>query len=190
MSESAGEGGPQGTGESNFTPPASQADLDRIIQERVARERNKFADYEDLKAKATEYDQFKESSKTEQQKAIDAARAEGANEVAGKYTTRIVNAEVKATAASLGFKDPGDAIALFGDISKVKIEDDGPDTAAIKSRLEEIAKDKPYLLKETQTTRVPTGRPRVRQGTDTTDTDKPTGKARAAAALRELSGTR
>lgn len=37
-------------GEQKFT----QADLDRIVSERVARERTKFADYDDLKARASE----------------------------------------------------------------------------------------------------------------------------------------
>jgi hypothetical protein len=179
----------QASGESNFTPPATQADLDRIIQDRLARERKNFADYEDLKAKATEYDKFKESSKTEQQKAIDAAKLEGANEVTGKFTTRIVNAEIKATAATLGFADPKDAIALYGDISKVEIQEDGPDAKAIKERLEEISKEKPYLLKGDTSTKVAT-RPKARTGSESTETTKPAGKSRAAAALREFSGVR
>lgn len=176
-------------GDTTFTPPASQADLDRIIQDRVARERNKFADYDNLKAKATEYDQFKESSKTEHQKAIDAAKLEGASEVTGKFTTRIVNAEIKASAAALGFADPGDAVALFGDISKVEITDDGPDAEAIKTKLADIAKNKPYLLKGDNAPRVAT-RPKPKSGSESTETNKPAGKSRAAAALREFSGIR
>lgn len=42
-----------------FKAPASQADLDRIIQDRVARERSKYADYDDLKAAAGEVEAFK-----------------------------------------------------------------------------------------------------------------------------------
>ena len=187
--QGTGEGQQQTGGESAFTPPASQADLDRIIQDRIARERSKFADYDDLKAKATEYDQFKESSKTEQQKAIDAAKAEGAQEVAGRFTTRIVNAEIKASAAALGFADPGDAIALFGDISKVKVEDDGPDAEAIKARLSEIATSKPYLLKGESAPK-PRTRPKPQRGPESDETNKPSGKSRAAAALREFSGSR
>lgn len=34
----------------SFTPPASQDELDRIIQKRIDRERAKFADYDDIKA--------------------------------------------------------------------------------------------------------------------------------------------
>lgn len=58
-----------------WTPPASQADLDRIIADRVSRERAKFADYADLKTKATEFDKLAESQKTELQKALDRATA-------------------------------------------------------------------------------------------------------------------
>lgn len=189
MGEPAATPEVQQQAEGAFTPPATQADLDRIIQDRVARERNKFGDYEDLKAKATEYDQFKESSKTEQQKAIDAAKLEGAKEVAGKFTTRLVNADIRATAATLGFSDPKDAIALYGDISKVEVGDDGPDSAAIKTRLEEIAREKPYLLKGDNAPKVAT-RPKPKSGSESTETNKPSGKSRAAAALREFSGSR
>lgn len=175
--------------EATYTPPASQAELDRIINTAVGRTHKKYEDYDTLKAKAAEYDQFKESSKTEQQKAIDAAKAEGANEVTGKFTTRIVNAEIKATAAALGFSDPGDAVALFGDISSVQITDDGPDAEAIKTKLADIAKNKPYLLKGDNAPRVAT-RPKPKSGSESTETNKPAGKSRAAAALREFSGIR
>ncbi|MGF4045732.1 hypothetical protein ACX800_09980 [Paenarthrobacter nitroguajacolicus] len=183
--EGTGEGA-EGGGESTYTPPATQADLDRIIQDRL--KRAKPADYDDLKSKAAEYDKYKESSKTEQQKAIEAARAEGAQEVTGKFTTRIVNADIRATAATLGFSDPQDAIALFGDISKVEITDDGPDAKAIKARLDEIAKDKPYLLKTTTGPKVVT-KPKPVKGEES-DADNKPGKSKAAAALRQLGAAR
>jgi hypothetical protein len=40
--------------EATFAAPASQDELDRIIGERLARERAKYADYEELKQKVTE----------------------------------------------------------------------------------------------------------------------------------------
>ena len=46
----AEEAKPQGEAEQAFT----QADVDRIVSERIQRERAKFADYDDLKAKAGE----------------------------------------------------------------------------------------------------------------------------------------
>lgn len=56
-----------------YTPPATQEDLNKIIDERLKRERGKFADYNDLKSKAAQFDQFAESQKSETQKAIDRA---------------------------------------------------------------------------------------------------------------------
>ena len=51
----AGDNTDQG---SEFKAPASQADLDRIIQDRVARVKASYADYDDLKAKAGQVDSF------------------------------------------------------------------------------------------------------------------------------------
>lgn len=42
-----------------FKAPASQEELDRIIQKRIDRERAKFADYDDLKARADNADALK-----------------------------------------------------------------------------------------------------------------------------------
>ena len=65
------KGGQSGT----YTPPATQDELNRIIADRVSRERAKFADYSDLKTKATAHDAYVEAQKTELQKATDRAVA-------------------------------------------------------------------------------------------------------------------
>lgn len=44
--------------QTEFKAPATQADLDRIIQDRVARVKTSFADYDDLKVKAGQVDTF------------------------------------------------------------------------------------------------------------------------------------
>jgi len=54
--------------QSEFTPITTQDDLDRVVGERLARERAKFADYGDLKAKAQRFDEIEEKNKTELQK--------------------------------------------------------------------------------------------------------------------------
>lgn len=61
-----------------FEPITSQEELDRIITGRLDRERKKFADYDDLKAKASELDAIREASKTEDQKRADALKAKEA----------------------------------------------------------------------------------------------------------------
>lgn len=54
-----------------YTRPATQADLDRIIESRLARERQKFSDYDDLLAKAKAFDEAEEAKKTTEQKAAE-----------------------------------------------------------------------------------------------------------------------
>ena len=49
----------------------TQDDLNRIVQERVAKERSRFGDYDALKEKAGKFDALEEASKTETQKLID-----------------------------------------------------------------------------------------------------------------------
>lgn len=58
-------------GERTFT----QAEVDEIIQGRLSKERAKYADYEELKAKALKFDEAEEAGKSELQKATEKAKA-------------------------------------------------------------------------------------------------------------------
>jgi hypothetical protein len=60
-------------GKPEFTPITSQDDLNRIIADRVQRERGKYADYKDLKAKAAQLDEIEQANKSEIEKATDRA---------------------------------------------------------------------------------------------------------------------
>ena len=77
----------------------TQAEMDSIIGERLKRAREKYADYDELKAKAAKFDEAEEASKSELQKAVeerdkfkaeldkmkaDAARAEQVAKVAAE----------------------------------------------------------------------------------------------------------
>lgn len=69
----AGQGG-EGNGDTppvgtEFTPITTQADLDKLIGPRLERERGKFADYDDLKAKVADFDKLTDASKSEIEKA-------------------------------------------------------------------------------------------------------------------------
>src|SRR5699024_10797904 len=55
--------------QTDFKAPESQEELDRIIQMRIERERARFSDYADLKAKAEQLDEIEESKKSEIEKA-------------------------------------------------------------------------------------------------------------------------
>jgi hypothetical protein len=79
-------------GNSGFTPPASQDELNKIISERVARERAKFADYTDLKSKAAKFDELDQASKTEQERLTE--RLAAAEARAAETESRALRLEV------------------------------------------------------------------------------------------------
>lgn len=59
--------------ETEFKAPESQEELNRIIQARLDRERSKFSDYAELKAKAEKLEKLEEKDLSEAQKAIKRA---------------------------------------------------------------------------------------------------------------------
>lgn len=165
-----------------YTPPATQEAFNRVIEERLVRERKKYADYDELKANQAEFETWKESQLTEQEKAIKAAREEGEASATSMFQERIVKTEIRSLASQAGFSDPEDAVALFGGDTPVK--DGEPDADAITARLGEIAAAKPYLLKDTKPAK-PAGKPKL-PATERRETTEDGGKGRAAAAMRQL----
>lgn len=192
-SGAGGEGGGDGGEQPQYTAPATQADLDRIVEGRIARERQKLAgeyggDVASVKAMREEFEAYKQSQKTESEKAIDEARKTAETEVAQRFLSKLVSSEAKAIAATLGFNDPADALAVVADVSAL-VKDEEPDSAAIKAAIEKLATDKPYLLKA-DAPKVRT-RPKPTPGEQReSDGDSPAGKGKAAAALRQLAATR
>jgi hypothetical protein len=73
--DATGGGGQGGTGGAAFVAPTTQAELDRIIADRLSRERSKFADYDDLKTKAAKFDEVEAKSKTDLEKEQERANA-------------------------------------------------------------------------------------------------------------------
>jgi len=69
------QGGTDSSGDTppadQFTPITSQDDLNKILSDRLARERAKYADYRDLKAKASKLDELEAASKTEAERAAE-----------------------------------------------------------------------------------------------------------------------
>ena len=64
----------EGSGSGNGPRTFTQADVDRIVQERLARAKSTPpADYDDLKAKAAKYDELAEANKSDLERANDAA---------------------------------------------------------------------------------------------------------------------
>lgn len=67
----------------------TQVELDKILGERLAREREKYADYDSLAEKAKKLDQIEEDAKTELQKATERAEKLQAELSAMKHTEEV-----------------------------------------------------------------------------------------------------
>jgi hypothetical protein len=173
---------PEETDPPSFTPPASQADLDRIVEQRLARERQKFADYDDLKAKAAKVDELEAASKTELQKALDevADRDKKLSELPSQIRRQVVR--FASQAAHAGFIDPEDALSFL------PADTDLDDADAVKAALADLAERKPHLVNAKPKVKE---RPKPKPGERDDDTgDETKGKARAAEALRQFRNTR
>jgi hypothetical protein len=110
-------------------------------------------------AAAKRLEELEAASKSDLERAVDAARKEGAQAATQTANARLVKAEARALAASAKFRDPSDAVAFLGDLSSVKVDSEGSvDTTALERALADLAKAKPYLLAEEPPTR-PTGNP-------------------------------
>lgn len=169
-----------------FTPPASQEDLDRIVGQRLARERAKFADYDEVKAKAAKLDEAEAASKSELQKLQDGIAERDAQLANLPKEIRQQAIRFASAASRAGFLDPEDALLNISDI-------DLSDNDAVKAALEELAERKPHLVRapEEPKKKLP-ARPKVAKGSeadDEGDLGVVTGKARAAAALRQFRST-
>jgi hypothetical protein len=127
--------------ESTYTPPATQADLDRIISDRVNRTKSQFKDYGELKAAKAELDEIKKVSQTvEQRQAEELARWQSDAE---KWRTTAVGSRVQAL-ASTDFADPDDAVTAIGDLSRFLDTGGQIDDAAIRSELTGLLERKPH----------------------------------------------
>lgn len=87
--DSGSEGGQQ-----EFQAITSQQELDRILGQRLNRERQKFGDYDELKRKAGELDAIRDGEKSELQKATE--RADQAEREAATLRHRDLQREVAA----------------------------------------------------------------------------------------------
>lgn len=73
--DNATQGAPADNAETKTERTFTQAELDSIVKERLKRDRERYADYDALKAKAEKYDAAEEANKSELQKAVERAEA-------------------------------------------------------------------------------------------------------------------
>lgn len=145
----------------------TQADLDRILADRLSREKGKYADYDDLKAKAAKLDEQEAANKSDIEKAT-AAAAEAA-ERAAAAELRALRLEV---AGDKGLS-PSQAKRLVG-TTREELEADA----------DELLADFPPTSKPSD--KLPT-RPKPKKGgASDPDPGDLKGKERAAAAFRQF----
>ena len=160
-----GVGGEEKPAKVEFTPE-QQAELDRIVADRLARERKKaekFADYDDIKTKLTEYEKAeaerKQSELTaaerlEAEKAAALKKAQEAEERGNAAITaanqRLINAEFKALAREANV--PADRLAAalrLADLSGVSVGEDG-EPSGVADAVKALVEAHPYLVAATQ----------------------------------------
>lgn len=163
-----------------YTPPATQDELNELVERRLARERSKYADYDDVKAKAARLDEIEAASKSDLEKAQQALAERDEQLKVLPAEARRQAIKFASTASQLGFLDPEDALVFIGDV-------DLSDSTAVKTALTELAERKPHLVAEAGK-RIPS-RPKPKTGSapeGTDPTSEPKGKERAAEALRSF----
>lgn len=155
------------------TPPAGEpaetktfdADYVKQLRSEAAKYRTEAKSNADAAKRLAE---LEAASATDLEKAVNAARDEGRTEVLTVANARLVNAEARAVAAELRFKNPALAIKAI-DLTSIEVNDDGEvDADAVRAVLAELANAEPYLVGD--------GRPKgdADQGARTTAKPEPT----------------
>ncbi len=132
--------------EGDGTRVFSQEQVNSLLADQKRRVQSQFTDYADLKAKAEAHDAALEAARTDQEKAVDAARKEGETAALDRANVRLVSAEARALAAEAKFRNPNLAVRAL-DLTGIKVNEDGSvDAEAVKAKLKELSDAEPYLV--------------------------------------------
>lgn len=150
--EDGGDGGDDTTGgdagkrsdSDGWKAPTSQEELDRIIQKRLDRERKnlteRYSDYDDLRAKADQWEALAAASKTDAERAVDEAREASWQAAMANTVPRVVAAEFKVEALRAGIAEQQlDALLEDMDLLKYADDDGDPDVERIRAKLAAFA---------------------------------------------------
>ena len=137
----------------------TQAEVEKVLKKRLEREAKKYADYEELKAKAAEYEQ-----KLEEQRLSELSEKERAEELAKKFeeeklqlakelealrgevASQKIRAKFNEVATAAGIAYLSDAYAL-ADLSKVAVNENG-EVEGVEEVVSAIVEHKPFLVKQ------------------------------------------
>lgn len=165
---------PSGGGAKTFT----QDDLDHHVGERLAQERKKFADYDELKKKAARLDQLEADAKTADQRAADAQAA--ADKRIADIEAKVADAEARAMRAEVA-TGKGLSAAQAKYLQGTTRED-------LEAAADEILELFPVPNKDGGGGQPPTTRPKpnLRGGTDPSEDPVETDPAKLAADVPRL----
>lgn len=141
---SGGESSGSGDGPKTFT----QAEIDRIVENRLARERAKYSDYDDIKSKADKYEELEAAQKTELEKAQERAKAaeKAKTEAEQRAKQALTRAAVLAEAAGK-VVDPDAAWRLI-DSAAIEYDEDGT-PSNVGDLVTTLLEERPYLAPDT-----------------------------------------
>jgi hypothetical protein len=137
----------------------TQEEFDAKIAERLARERKKYADYDEVKTKLTEHEKAEEERKKAEmsaQERLEAEKAEAekkaqeaeekASQALSKANERIIKSEFRLLAKELGVRsDALDDALVLSDLSAVDVDEDG-NIKGVKEAVEALKESKSYLF--------------------------------------------
>lgn len=140
----------------------TQEELDKILADRIARERkklDKYADYEDVKKKADELERLEKERKEAEmpeveklQARLDELQIKATEAEETKVKTleaanqRLIKSEFRLLAKELGVrKDALDDAFILSDLSGVEVDEEG-NVIGVKESLETLKKAKAYLF--------------------------------------------
>lgn len=132
-----------------------QSEVDKAIQDRLARVEKKPEDYDQIKQELAElteksgqseaaladFEQKLEQAQAEREAAVEAAKSEGRAEA----LPDVAKAAVREQAVLKRFRDPSDALAYVGDVAAF-IVDGQVDMDAISKQIDDISQKKKYLV--------------------------------------------
>lgn len=127
----------------DWNPPATQEELDKLINKAVGRAHQKYRDYDTVKERAALYDQLLASTQTDQERAAAEAEERAYNAAMGSTVPKLVRAEFRAAAKGVLEKDQLEALLEDVDLTKYAGDDGEPDLEKIEKRIAALAPKTP-----------------------------------------------
>ena len=146
-------GGPKDSTQAAAT--YDRATVEQMITDRVARERKRFADYDELKKKAADYDGLLRDTESETEKRVREAREEGERAARDGLRPRLVLAEMRAAAAGRIDSERFDALTEDLDLSKYLTGDGDVDMAKVHRKVDAWAPAAPPAATEAEEPKAP-----------------------------------